>query len=245
MEKYRKIPLHNFVARQLENYVAKINRKPDDFIFGWETDKKVRNTNPLKAKKALLYILTAFEIRKRFKEKIKTNVNNKKPSFQNIQETVTFTKEDRDQIEEYSVKNNYHFYSFRHTLTTILGLEKLNPDFIDYITGHLPRGVMRGNYTHINSVDTPLFCREYGQILLKVIDKYFFKGLTTSGKAKTSQQKKENDEYMEKTFEKFLENKRKEEERRRLELGEQEDIRNKNNIEKGVNKRGTIFEIID
>jgi homospermidine synthase len=86
-------------------------------------------------------------------------------------------------------KNNYHFYSFRHTIITILTLEKTNIDFVDYVTGHKSSSKIRDNYTHINTVNTELFCREYGKLYLDTVEKYFFPPRKTREEQKAEQEK--------------------------------------------------------
>jgi integrase len=191
-EKYRKIPLHPYIVQQLKEYIAARNKKSDDYLFEYDTTRQDRlkmrmkirlgdkyreedfdnNREKLlnynKALNSITYLFIAINIREKIIKSEKPRLTDK------IKESIMFSKEDIKKIIEYTKEHNYHFYSFRHTLTTIMGLDRLNTDFIDYITGHLPEGKMRANYTHINSVDNALFCKEYGALFLKTIDKYFF-----------------------------------------------------------------------
>jgi integrase len=194
-EKYRKIPLHPFIMRQIKDYIGIKNKKPEDYLFEYNTirhdklklrmktrlgkkyreedfdkDKKNggKNLSYFKLINAIVYLFIALNIRDRIRNSQQTRLIDK------IKEAIIFSKEDIEKITVYTKEHNYHFYSFRHTITTIMGLEKLNPDFIDYVTGHLPEGKMRANYTHINTVDNALFCKEYGTLYLNVINKYFF-----------------------------------------------------------------------
>jgi hypothetical protein len=160
-EEYRKIPLHEFVVKKIQEYIIKNEKKRDDFLFMGNNKNKI----VVNYKKTTLSILLPFIALE----------HSKSLAIEGVTENMSiFSEEYKKHIEKYTKSKNYHYYSFRHTLTTILGLEKINPDFNDYLTGHKLSGEMRANYTHINAVDNGLFCREYGRTFLKIIDKYFF-----------------------------------------------------------------------
>ncbi|MDR0452632.1 MAG: hypothetical protein LBH15_06270 [Treponema sp.] len=168
-EKFRKIPLHPFVVEMILEHIQSAGLGKESYLFS----KKGRGESPRLdwsfSKKAITYLLIALQIREAAREGGASPAETLK-SFRGILED----KEKMEAIREYSEKNNFHFYSFRHTLITLMGLEKIHPDFNDYFSGHKPEARIRDNYTHINTVNTELFCREYGKLYLDMIEKYFF-----------------------------------------------------------------------
>jgi integrase len=159
IDEYRKIPIHNFIAQKIENYVLKTGKKQDDLLFS-NSGKSEIEASHRKIVNAIILPFIALE-------------RSKSITIENVKNLQFLSTEYIDGIKKYMQEKNYHFYSFRHTISTIMGLEKLNPDFNDYIMGHKKPG-MKQNYTHINSVENSIFCQEYGKSYLQLIEKYFF-----------------------------------------------------------------------
>jgi integrase len=178
-EKYRKIPLHPVVVDLITRHIKKTGRGNDDFLFGKNKNKtEVQKLSYVFSVNAILYLLIAFKIREKIQEtaSIREAIDIIK-SYRGILNSQEKMKEIRD----YAQNNNFHFYSFRHTIVTLMNIEKIHPDFNDYFTGHKPIAKMRDNYTHINTVDNGLFCEEYAMPYLDMINKYFFPVKKTKG----------------------------------------------------------------
>jgi integrase len=172
-EKYRKIPLHPFVIELLTDFIKRKGKTCDDFLFGKNSSKAEYRLNYKYTVHAIFYVLIAIRVREKLQEN--ATKNNIFPFTETIKSFKgILEKESLGELKEYADKNNYHFYSFRHTLITIMQLERMHPDWNDYFAGHKPSAKMRDNYTHINSVENNLFCQQYGKPYLDMINKYFF-----------------------------------------------------------------------
>jgi integrase len=170
-EKYRKIPLHPFVVELLKDFIKRKKKASNDFLFGKNNSKAEYRLNYKYTVHAIFYVLIAIRVKEKLQENAtKDNIFPFMETIKNFENVL----ESLEELKDYANKNNYHFYSFRHTLITIMQLERMHPDWNDYFTGHKPSAKIRDNYTHINSVENNLFCQQYGKPYLDMINKYFF-----------------------------------------------------------------------
>jgi hypothetical protein len=183
-ERYRKIPLHPFIIGLAEKHIIRNNKTPNSLLFSRDNSKKEAERLSSKfAASAIDYLFIALYIKNQIWERNK-DASKTIDDFRGVLKSA----EKMEAIREMTKKNNYHFYSFRHTIITILTLEKTNLDFVDYVTGH-KNSTVRDNYTHINTVNTELFCREYGKLYLDMVEKYFFPPRKTREEQKAEQEK--------------------------------------------------------
>lgn len=181
LEKYRRIPLHSFVLKNLESYIfllEKVKKKrldKTDFLFGIPAEQK--ETNKIfgaiyggKRKNSLLMVMKMI--------KIKELVENG-----NLDEIKKITKQ---QLKSEIKNRHLYFDSYRHTFQNLFLLYrghnsevkksgiKINDNLINYFTGHKFDSDMLANYTKINNEKGEPFMNNYGIALLEMLDMLFF-----------------------------------------------------------------------
>jgi len=165
----RKMPVHPFLVDRLREFVIDKGKKKNDYLFGIpkmiNRDGNIRADGFLNANWFRNAFTDLYEASKLRETLAKGNMAWKKEILVSLFDADAF----KDEIS----RNNYSFYSLRHTFQQrMTAVQKMGFLHLHYFMGHIPAKMLDA-YLHINKEEPRTFWKEWGGSLAEVQEQFF------------------------------------------------------------------------